>query len=209
MPNTVTTRIMKYFLLFLPLLFLLTIPASSQKSIEFQTIKTNVQKKEIKTMLIAGAGTTPARIFLENLAEELGEDLKKKNIQSEYQYIGSDLKTVTGEITRLLKEAKFTTILVINQSDTTIVDRRGGSNGYVSIPTSSSTPAIPILYSPLLKKRSKLFFDQEFTLQLFEINQPVSFWDASLNVYSDLLKKAVYSNISKKIVESFQENKLF
>ncbi len=199
---------MKILFLLLSFLCLLSSPAYNQKNVEFQASKANPHKKNIEKLLIAGVGTTPARIFLENLADELGDDLKHKNIQSEYQYIGPDLKTAGDELNRLLQDSKFTTILIINQSDTIAVDRRGGSNGMVSIPTSSSTPAIPILYSPLLKKSSKLFFDQEFNFRLYESNQPVSFWDASLSVYSDLSKRSVYATISKKIMASFQENKL-
>jgi hypothetical protein len=197
---------MKHKLLLLTLLAILSTTSYAQKSIEFTTIKENTAKKKIEKLLIAGVGTTPARIFLENLAEELGKDLKSKNIQSEYQYLGSDLNVANEELGRLLKDSKYKTVLIINEADTAFVDRRGGSSGYVSLPTGSFTPSIPILYSPLLKKRSKLYFEQEYIFRLFESNQSVSFWDGLLNVYSDISKKAVYSNVSNKIIKSFSQN---
>src|SRR5690606_13066392 len=96
--------------------------------------------------LVIGMGTPFVRFFAEQLYKELAVDLKEKNIQSSFLFLGSNREEINQNFNRIDKEVY----------DAALVLKQVGNSYYVESYLVSELPRLSIK------------FDQELSIQLIE-----------------------------------------
>jgi hypothetical protein len=183
--------------LFLPVAALICITACrAPRKIVLDTYKKNETIKEYKEILITGEGGMQAKMYLQNLTDELNRQLAKSNIHSHYAYLGDSRKLDTDEAFEKAKAGQYDAVMrIVPRVTKEVVYRQNTS------------------YDPYNGNVSHDFADykhvnehiNEFDLTLKEKTDAV-IWQASLKTDIDPIAKNIYKGISDKVIDVLTEN---
>ncbi|SFF11024.1 hypothetical protein SAMN05518672_11715 [Chitinophaga sp. CF118] len=183
-------------LLLLSIAFIFSTVASAQrKTIKLETYKKNETVKQYKQLLITGEGGMQAKMYLNNLANELTEKLKEKNIQCHYEYLGDFHKVDTEEAFQRAKSGQYDAIL-------RIVPYVSEETMQKYVPTQDPLyPGVAINADPKYVN----FLTNDFDLTLQE-NTGTVVWQGRLKTNIDPLARNIYKKIGVKIIQEFTKN---
>jgi hypothetical protein len=165
------------------------------RKIMVETYKKNETLKAYKEILITGEGGMQAKMYLQNLTDQLNKELAKNNIQSHYIYLGDSRKLDTDEAFEKAKAGQYDAVLrMVPRVTNEIVYKNSG-------------------YDPYNQNVSKDFGEakhlnehiNEFDLILKEKTGDV-IWQASLKTDIDPVARNIYKGISDKVMSVLTEN---
>jgi len=178
------------------ILLLCTLNSFCQKLFEERGVN-NIDGK-LDSILIAGAGPSVSRIFLEDVSRYIIEGLNKSNVVAQYNYVGKnndDAKKVLDTITK----PGYKAVLLFLPKGTSLY----GVQNYKAQNT-SDTEAGPIRTTTY---STGVFYLQDFDLQLCMIKENMkAVWSASISVGGDPKKTKNAKKVAKKIIASFKAN---
>ncbi len=187
----------------IPLVSILFFSCTETGKITFVEYKKNEEKKELKKIMIIGAGSTDTRFFLDMLINKLTEDFKKKKIKTEYNYIGKINKDSSINIKSILNEG-YDAFIFFNPKDTSKINiDEYQNNNSIYLPSLSNSR---INYQT---NSRTILYKQSFEVALYVPKEGLnSIWEASLRITIDFTNQKSYEIISKKLLTSFKQNKL-
>lgn len=187
---------MKYLLI--PIFIIITSCSISKKSLLFENIKPNTEKREYKRILSIAMGKIPTRIFLENLNETLRKKFNSQNIQMEYFFLGSDRVTAIKTFESIPNKNSFDGLMVFIQNSDSFLD---------IINTTYDIGDSQFGYFKVSAQKIK--FSQQFSIQLYDMkNLDASIWESSLGTSYDFTKVGLYDIVSDRIIEDLKLNRL-
>jgi len=183
--------------LLLPVAALICVTACrAPHKIMLDTYKKNETVKAYKEILITGEGGMQAKMYLENLTDELSRQLAKSSIQTHYIYLGDSRKLDTDKAFERASAGQYDAVMrFVPRAAKEVVYRQTGS------------------YDPYNNGVSHDFADykhvnehiNEFDLTLQE-KTDVVIWQASLKTDIDPIAKNIYRGISDKVIDVLTEN---
>jgi len=151
--------------------------------------------KELNNILILGIGSTPSRIFLDNLSEKLIKGLKSESVESEYRYLGKTAAEAK-EDSSLYQVKNFKAVLLFIPKDSSFFEVKITRNKFVS----SSND-----YNSSMTRN--FIYEGNFDIRLYTTEEEKKLiWTAFTDVTNQLTKTSIYSKISKKIISDFKKN---
>ena len=151
--------------------------------------------KELNNILILGIGSTPSRIFLDNLSEKLIKGLKSESVESEYRYLGKTAAEAK-EDSSLYQVKNFKAVLLFIPKDSSFFEVKITRNKFVS----SSNE-----YNSSMTRN--FIYEGNFDIRLYTTEEEKKLiWTAFTDVTNQLTKTSIYSKISKKIISDFKKN---
>lgn len=151
----------------------------------------------ISSLLISGAGSTPSRVFLDNMSTELISQLSKKDIRADYIYLGKIPKYSTVDMDTLIKK-KYNAYLLFYPTDTSFVNNnKDQAEVWVPLPGGYSKSAV------LAGNQYK----ENFWVQLYLENGSVQkVWKGILYLDFDFGHSSKYPGIAKKILDQLKKS---
>jgi hypothetical protein len=189
---------MKVFLLLI-FLFLHSVLFSQQKKrMVFEEILADSLTTRLDSILIIGAGSTAARIFLDGVMVELIGRLKDKNIFANYVYVGRSSEILT-EFLDTFQNTSYKKIMVFQP------------DGQNSLHTKKSKIVNQQLIGDydfrFTRIQTELNYEGIFMLALYENDKSKrNFWKASLKINGDLGKSRNAKKISNLVIASFAKH---
>lgn len=160
------------------------------------TLHTNSQSNKgmhMLNVLMVGTGNVASRVFLDNLATELGESFKKKGIESQFSYIGKvDQQTAIRLDT--LSQSRYDAFLVFNAANTSklnMTDMKYVAFGRGMVGTGYGNQ-----------------FSELYTLTLYNKESMQIMWQGNLTVDFDLADDNKYKTVSKLILNELVKSKV-
>jgi hypothetical protein len=186
-----------------PLFLIIFFSCAETEKITFVEYKKNEGKKDLKKIMIIGAGSTDTRFFLDMLANKLTKDFKKIKIKTEYNYIGKINKNSSINIKPILNKG-YDAFIIFNPKDTSKIKiDTYQNNNSVYLPSLSDNR---INYQTNTRT---ILYKQAFEISMYISNDAInSLWEASLRVTIDYTNDKNYARISKKILTNLKENNL-
>jgi hypothetical protein len=164
--------------------------------------KVNALQKDYKKILIIGDGPIEARIFLDELSDELIRHLSFDHIKAQYLFKGNDTLRA-GVPINAFQAGDFDAIIFffpkdsLHYFDIHYSQRYNFLSGFVDAPHYRTY-------------KQSVTFEETFGIQLFESDQRnISIWEATLKVDCDFGKKNRISVISNMIMSNLKKNKIF
>ena len=154
------------------------------KYVLIQDTKKNVVQKEYHKMTVFGTGSPFMRLFVDNLYDDLTIGFEKRNIETNYHFLGSDSSDVVNKFAECMQVESFDAILVFTQADISEVTE-----------------------SNYLWRRMNL--NQMIKIQLIDRannHQPV--WEAMIKADFDFTRKKAYKEIANQVFRNMKENKI-
>lgn len=190
-----------YKLLLLAIIFVMTftscvIPTYTGKS----TLKeTEVSKSDVKisSVLIAGAGSTASRLFLENLSTELIKHFAQYQIQCDFTYVGKIPRRSYLNLNKVLS-SKYNGYLVLNPMDTSYADTHK-SVAVVGTPLPGGYGAT----GSVIGNQYKEDYYAELYINGNSLNKV---WQGELKVDFDFATPTRYQKIAKQIFDKLLKN---
>jgi len=152
--------------------------------------------KQLNNILILGIGSTPSRIFLDNLSEKLINKFESANVKAEYRYLG---KTVAEarEDSNLNQVKDFKAVLLFIPRDSSFFEVKITKNNF----------SIPRLTNSNEFITRNFIYEGNFDIRLYTTEEEKKLiWTAFTDVTNQLTKTSIYSKISKKIISDFKKN---
>jgi hypothetical protein len=168
------------------------------KKFSFTETHNHSATKKLTKILIAGVGSSPDRIFLENLGKNLIQELKSKAIASEFQYLGSTNK-IAKENFKTLKKESYEAVLIFTPETPPIFE----INTYDRIDYLNTSPVI----LPSRIQYSETTYEQDFFIKFYSFeNNTQLIWDSKLSLDFNLTSPNIYKSIVSKIIKIFSSN---
>ncbi len=178
------------------ILLLSTLNSFCQKLFEERDVS-NIDGK-LDSILIAGAGPSVSRIFLEDVSRYIIVGLSKGNVVVQYNYVGKNNDDAKKGLDTITK-AGYKAVLLFLPKGTSLY----GVQNYKSENT-SETGAGPIRTTTY---SSGVFYMQDFDLQLCMIKENMkTVWRASISVGGDPKKTKNAKKVAQKIIACFKAN---
>lgn len=163
-------------------------PAYARNSIKYFLTKENKIEKKVQKLLVLVTGTIPARIFTDQLYENLKIDLHNNNVETEYLFLGNEEKKAFDNFASLSDSKTFDAILLFIQEDAAKVKE--------------------IYYETEISIRS-ISLQQSMNIFLIEPGDlETSIMEAKVFMNFQLMKKSAYSKASKDLLSILQQNKI-
>lgn len=190
---------------YLSIVIIITLSAScvSTKKKEpplFREIKVESLKSPLSSILIAGIGTAPSRIFLTQLTDKLIRNFNSSGVKSTYEYLGADIKAAKENIKRI-STSGYSAILLFSPSDSALFEI---NNGYLN--NTFDTPLPGSMNSPTVLS-SMMFYQNFRTLLYLMENKRTSVWNGSISIGYDLRNEYLPATIGNIIYKCFKLNK--
>ena len=152
----------------------------SRNFVRYFVTKENKRERDVKKLLVLMAGTVPARIFTDNLYENLKTDLKNNDVETDFLFLGNDRKSALDNFNRVSNSKDFDAILLLMQDGKAIIDERG-----------------PVY----LKQDMSIFVLDPEDLEN-------SIIEGKIFMNFQLLKKSAYEKASKDLLNILQQNRV-
>ncbi|SFF11046.1 hypothetical protein SAMN05518672_11716 [Chitinophaga sp. CF118] len=189
---------MRFFIPVIAVAFSTTCYAQ-QPSINISTVKSNDVAKQYKSLLITGEGNMQARMYMDNVSSLLIEDLKKRNIECHYEYLGDDTKTDTDEAFRKLNNSSYNAVLQMMPIELSEKKRLINQNGLLLRTTSNfKTPV----------KWSTTRMTNDIDLIITEKSDSIIVWQANLKTIIKPTSKSIYREICDQVLTTMEQNKI-
>jgi hypothetical protein len=187
----------------LPLLSIFLFSCAELGKITFVEYKKNEEKKDLKKIMMIGAGSTDTRFFLDMLTTKLTNGFKKNNIIAEYTYIGKINRDSSINIKSTIND-KYDAFIFFNPNDTSKIN--------IDTYQNNNTVYLPSLGNSTINYQTNsrtILYKQAFEVSMYiPKNGLNSIWEASLRITIDFTNQKNYETISKKILQSFKQNKI-
>ena len=167
------------------------------QDIEFTEKQANSISIKLDSILILGIGSTPTRIFLDDLSNKLIEKLGKKRINVSYVFLGKDADEAKNEFAKINKNG-FQAILWLLPKGSVFFDTQTRTLRGFDPNTGRSIGDT---------KYSQLRYKQAFDFQLyktFESNEKI--WNAYVDVDCIPGKKSTVNTLADKLLNAFKMN---
>jgi hypothetical protein len=185
---------MKYTLLIILSLFSMN---TYSQEIEFTEKQSDSIKVKLDSILILGIGSTPTRIFLDDLSNKLVKEFNNRDIIVSYFFLGKDVDEAKGEFTKINK-AGYKAMLWFLPRGAVFFD----TETYITHGYNPATGA-----SMGYTKQSVLRYQQAFEFQLYKTDKSNErFWNASVDIDSVPGKKRTINALADKLFEVFKKN---
>jgi hypothetical protein len=161
--------------------------------------ETSVRKSntKIKSILLVGVGSTPSRLFLENLSTEIIKSFKRLNITCDYTYEGKIPRGSHVDL-REIVTTDYNAYLVINPIDTSYIDAHKDV-GIFATPLPGGYGASGSVIGNQYK--------EDFYVELYTNNSLLNkVWQAELKLDFDVVNKDNYVKITKEIFDRLIKN---
>jgi hypothetical protein len=165
---------------------------SAPHKIMLETYKKNETLKEYKEILITGEGGMQSKMYLQNLTNELGKQLLKKNIQCHYVYLGDPRKVNTNEAFESAKAGQYDAVIRMIPQVTEEITHK-----YIPY---NAAPNASVIDTRYLNEHIN-----DFNLTLKE-KTDVIIWEGRLKTDIDPVAKNIYKGISKRVLAVLAEN---
>ncbi|MFZ1527767.1 MAG: hypothetical protein WAT19_03390 [Ferruginibacter sp.] len=177
----------------LPLL-LCCASVKNPESIQYKNIKSSAEGPHTDTILIAGRGEMPSRLFLDKLSDALSAQLKMKKVFCQYSYLGADAKELYAKLETLVQTTHCNVLLLINETNSPSVQTH--SQDYQ-------------LGGGLRARENVLRYYQSFTIfAMLPSKCQDTLWESELQVSIDFRKDIYYETIAASIIKTMQESKM-
>lgn len=156
-------------------------------------------RKEIKTMLIVGVGSTVTRVFLDEFTDFIIKDFTNANIATTYHYLGKTMDEAKLEWDTINRES-FDAVLLLVPDGTSFFDSQGGisRNTY----TTARGPVTTMIAT------SNIDYEQDFNFLLYvKEDMFKKTWAASVEVYCDPGRSGNAKKLATKLMSCFKTNK--
>ncbi|MDI9364201.1 MAG: hypothetical protein QM541_04560 [Flavobacterium sp.] len=161
--------------------------------------ETSVSKSDtkIKSILLVGVGSTPSRLFLENLSTEIIKNFKRLDITCDFTYEGKIPKGSHVDLKEIVT-ADYNAYLVINPIDTSYIDAHKDVGFFVT-PLPSGYGASGSVIGNQYK--------EDFYVELYTNNGLLNkVWQAELKLDFDVVNNDKYVKIAKEIFDRLIKN---
>ena len=162
--------------------------AFAKNTIKFYVTKKNNVEKEVQKILVLVAGTVPARIFTDNMYENLKKDLKNNNVETEYIFLGNERKLALDNFMNVSRSKSYDAILLFIQED-------GAKINEIYYETEISIRSVS------LKQSMNIFLIEPGDLD-------TSIMETKVFMNFQLMNKSAYSKASKDLLTILQQNKI-
>lgn len=173
--------------------------------ITFVENKTNTNKKELKKIMLIGAGSTDTRFFLDMLNLELNKGFKKREIKTDYFYTGKISEDSSINVTSLLNKPYDAFIVFKPIDKSKVYFNSSHHENDINVDALGPNP-IRISYND---KKNSILFKQVFEIAIYIPKDGLNkIWEATLKLTIDFTRQKNYVEIAKKILNSLQQNYL-
>ena len=163
-------------------------PAFARNSIKYFITKENKIEKQFQKILVLVAGTVPARIFTDQLYENLKTELKNIDIETEYIFLGNERKLAMDNFMNISRSRSYDAVLLFIQED-------GAKINETYYETEISIRSVS------LKQSMNIFL-----IEPVDLDTPIL--EAKVFMNFQLLKKPAYSKASKEFLSLLKENRI-
>jgi hypothetical protein len=195
--NTVkipVTIVMKYTMLIL--LSLISLNTYSQKIVFTEKQNDSINVK-LDSILILGIGSTPTRIFLDDLSNKLVKEFSKKHISVSYFFLGEDVAEAKREFAKI-NMAGYKAILWFLPKGSVFFDNETYTRRRVD-PITGRSGAVT--------HYSVLKYKQAFDFQLYKTDKNNErFWNAEVDINDAPGKKSTINTLADKLLEVFKKH---
>lgn len=160
-------------------------------------ISASESNTKIKSILLVGVGSTPSRLFLENLSIELIKNFKRLDITCDFTYEGKIPKGSHVDLKEIIT-ADYNAYLVINPIDTSYINAHKDV-GFFATPLPGGYGASGSLIGNQYK--------EDFYVELYTNNSLLNkVWQAELKLDFDVANNDKYVKIAKEIFDRLIKN---
>lgn len=161
-------------------------PAFAKNSIKYFITKENKVEKHFQKILVLVAGKMPARIFTDELHENLKIDFKNIHIETEYIFLGNERKLALDNFMNVSRSKSYDAILLFIQED-------GAKINEIYYETEISIRSVSLIQTMNI-----------YLMEVDDLDTPIM--EAKIFMNFQLLKKSAYSKASKDLLNLLQGN---
>lgn len=185
---------MKYTMLILMSLISVNTYAQDVEFTEKQADSINVK---LDSILILGIGSTPTRIFLDDLSNKLVKEFSNRRINVTYFFLGKDVDEAKREFTKINKTGYKAFLWLLPRGSVFFDTETYITQGFN--PTSGANTGYT--------KRSELRYQQSFDFQLYKTDKGNErFWNANVDIDCVPGKKRTINDLADKLLTAFTKN---